>query len=76
MGLNGKSTSRMRGERHQLRLFGPDRQFNIIAVQMQDSPSVGVPTQFDRIASLNLDDLQITGNSAILDPQVKMLQAA
>ena len=51
MSLDRETSSRARPKRHDLRLPGIDRDFNIVAMQVNNGAAVGRPAEFDSFVS-------------------------
>jgi hypothetical protein len=68
--LDGEAPSRAGAKRHSLRLAGINRDFDVVAVKVENAPAVGGPNEFDRITSMHLERLRRGfGESAVFNAQ-------
>jgi len=69
--LDGEVPSGAGAKRHSLRFTRIDRDFDVVAVKVENAPAVGGPNEFDRVASPHLNSLRGTGEPAVFNPQLE-----
>jgi hypothetical protein len=69
--LDGKTSSRVGTKRHSLRFTRIDRDFDVVAMEVENAPAVSGPNEFDRVASPHLKGLRSGAEPAVFNPQLE-----
>ena len=69
MSLDREASGHARPKCHHLCLSGIDSDFDVVAMQVNISATVGRPAEFDSLVLLDPDSLHIVDNSPVFDAQ-------